>query len=68
MTEKRKCCVRACDARDTHEHRGKGTNNLGQSVHFIVRVCDACRKELAAKEVNYTFYRAGSLVFVEEIF
>ena len=63
-----KCCVRECDSRDTHEHEGKGTDNLGRSITFILRICDPCKDAIATNKVNYTFYRAGSLVFVEEIY
>ena len=67
-TQKPKCCVRECDSHDTQEHRGGGTDNLGRSITFIVRVCDPCKDAIMQKKVNYTFYRAGSLVFVEEIY
>ena len=67
-TQKPKCCVRDCDSRDTHEHRAKGTDNLGRSIPFIVRLCDPCKDALLSKKVNYTFYRAGSLVFVHELY
>ena len=29
-TQKQQCCVRECDSRNTHEHRGVGTDNLGR--------------------------------------
>ena len=67
-TRKPKCCVRDCDSRDTHEHRAKGTDNLGRSIPFIVQLCDPCKDALLSKKVNYTFYRAGSLVFVHELY
>lgn len=68
MSTKPRCCVRDCASRDTHEHRGKGTDNLGRSITFTVRVCDPCKDALMEKKVNYTFYRTGTLVFVEEIY
>lgn len=68
MSTKSKCCVRDCDSRDTHEHRGKGTDNLGRPITFIACVCDPCKDALMEKKVNYTFYRAGTLVFVNEIY
>ena len=40
-TQKQKCCVRECDSRDTHEHRGVGTDNLGRSITFVVQLCEA---------------------------
>ena len=67
-TQKPKCCVRDCDFRDTHEHRTKGVDNLGRSITFIVRVCCPCKDALTKKKVNCTFYRAGSLAFVEELY
>ena len=66
--QKPKCCVRGCDSRDTHEHRAKGVDNLGRSITFIVRVCGPCKDALTEKNLNYTFYRAGSLAFVEELY
>ena len=68
MSRKTKCCVRDCDSRDTHEHRGKGTNNLGRSITFTLRICDPCKDGLMEKTVNYTFYNAGTVVFVEEVY
>ena len=67
-TQKPKCCVRDCNSRDTHEHRGRGTDTLGRSITFIVQLCNSCKDALTEKQVNYTFYRAGSLVFVEELY
>ena len=67
-TQKPKCCVRDCDSRGTHEHRAKGTDNLDRSITFIVQLCDPCKDALLSKKVNYTFYRAGSLAFVEELY
>ena len=49
-TQKPKCCVRDCDSRDTHEHRGKGTDNFGRSIPFIVQLCDPCKERAPVKE------------------
>lgn len=68
MSRKPKCCVRDCDSRDTHEHRGRGKDNLGRSVTFIVHVCKPCKDGLMEKKINYTFYRCDTIVFVEEIY
>ena len=34
-TQKQQCCVRECDSRNTHEHRGIGTDNLGRQIHNL---------------------------------
>ena len=68
MSTKPKCCVRDCDSRDTHEYRGKGTDNLGRSITFIVSVCDPCKNALMEKKAHYTFSKAGTVVFVEELY
>lgn len=66
--QKQKCCVRECDSRDTHERRGTGTDNHGRSISFIVHICDPCKDAILSKKANYTFYQAGSLVFVHELY
>ena len=68
MSRKTKCCVRDCGSHDTHEHRGKGTDNLGRSITFTLRICDPCKDGLMEKTVNYTFHNAGTVVFVEEVY
>lgn len=68
MSRKTKCCVRECNSRDIHEHRAKGTNNLGRSITFTLRICDPCKDGLMKKKANYTFYRCGTIVFVEEVY
>ena len=68
MSRKTKCCVRECNSRDIHEHRGRGTDNLGRSITFILRICDPCKDGLMEKKVNYTFHNAGTVVFVEEVY
>ena len=67
-TQKQQCCVRECDSHDTHEHRGVGTDNLGRPTTFIVQLCKPCKDALQSKKVHYTFYEAGSLVFVRELY
>ena len=67
-TQKPKCCVRGCDSRDTQEYRAKGSDQREQPITLIVRLCDPCKDALTEKKVNYTFYRAGSLAFVEELY
>ena len=67
-TQKLKCCVRECDSRDTQEYRGIGTDNLGRSITFVVQLCKPCKDEIQSKKVHYTFYEAGSLVFVRELY
>ena len=66
-TQKPKCCVRGCDSHDTHEHRSKGMDKIGRPITLIVRLCDPCKDVLTDQKVNYTFYRVGSLAFVEEL-
>ena len=68
MSRKSKCCVRECNAHDTHQHQGRGKDNLGRSVTFILQLCDPCKEGIQTKKVHYTFYRAGSVVFVAEIY
>ena len=67
-TQKQQCCVRECDSRDTHEHRGVGTDNLGRSIAFVVQLCDPCKDALQSKKAHYTFRQADSLVFVRELY
>ena len=68
MSKKLKCCIRDCDSRDTHEQRGRGRNNLGRSVTFILCICDPCKDALTEKTAHYIFHEAGTVVFVEEIY
>ena len=67
-TQKPKCCVRECDSRKTHEHRGVGTDNLGRSITFVVQLCKPCKDEILSKKAHYTFRQADSLVFVRELY
>ena len=67
-TQKQQCCVRECDSRDTHEHRGVGTDNLGRSITFIVQLCDPCKDALVGQKAHYTFRQADSIVFVRELY
>ena len=67
-TQKQQCCVRECDSRDTHEHRGIGTDNLDRSITFVVQLCKPCKDELQSKKAHYTFRQADSLVFVRELY
>ncbi|RKU10825.1 hypothetical protein C6503_19255 [Candidatus Poribacteria bacterium] len=67
-TQKQQCCVRECDSRDTHEHRGVGTDNLGRSMTFVVQLCEPCKDGILSKKVHYTFRQADSLVFVRELY
>ena len=67
-TQKQQCCVRECDSRDTQEHRGIGTDNLGRSITFIVQLCKPCKDALQSKKVHYTFRQADSIVFVRELY
>ena len=67
-TQKPKCCVRECNSRDTHEHRGVGTDNLGRSITFVVQLCDPCKDALVEQKAHYTFRQVDSLVFVRELY
>ena len=67
-TQKQQCCVRECDSRNTHEHRGIGTDNLGRSIHLHCSTLQAVQGRAPVKEVHYTFRQAGSLVFVRELY
>ncbi len=67
-TQKPKCCVRECDSHDTQEYRGIGVDNRRRSVTFVVQLCKPCKDGIASKQVHYTFYEAGSLVFVRELY
>ena len=67
-TQKQQCCVRECDSRDTHEHRGIGTDNLGRSITFVVQLCDPCKDALVKQKAHYTFRQDDSLVFVRELY
>ena len=62
-----KCCVRECNSHNTHEYQGKGTDNRGRSATFIVSLCDPCKDEFMEKKAHYTFQKADSIVFVEEL-
>ena len=53
-TQKQQCCVRECDSRDTHEHRGIGTDNLGRSITFIVQLCKPCKDALQSSRRHTT--------------
>ena len=66
-TQKLKCCVRECNSRDTHEHRGIGTDNLGRSITFVVQLCEPCKDEIQSKKTHYTFRQTDSIVFVREL-
>ena len=67
-TQKQQCCVRECDSRNTHEHRGVGTDNLGRSITFVVQLCDPCKDVLVEQKAHYTFRQADSIVFVRELY
>ena len=67
-TQKPKCCVRDCDSRNTHEHQGIGTDNLGRTTTFIVQLCKPCKDALQSKKAHYTFRQADSIVFVRELY
>ena len=66
-TQKAKCCVRGCDSRDTHEQFLKGTDAQGRTARFFVRLCRNCKDKVLAEKIDYSYYRVGTLIFVEEI-
>ena len=68
MSTKSKCCVRDCDSRDTHEYQARGTDNRSRSVTCIVSLCDPCKDGFLKKKVHYTFSKADTVVFVNEIY
>lgn len=57
-----KCIVKDCQSTQAKAHHIHIENRT-----YIIKVCDVCQSALIGKQVRFSFYRCGGLVFVEEI-
>lgn len=64
------CCVRNCENTETTEHYIPSPQEpvAQQPTLYIVRVCEPCGEWLIGKPVQFNYYQAGRIGFVNEIY
>ena len=61
------CAHRDCNSTEVDEMKIPLDWAYGRKIHAIVNVCEDCKEALAGKPIDYNFWRAGQLHFIEEM-